>query len=59
MHDVQLYNRMKNVKGTISRKEAYSFRSIIHCSLFIIHCSLFIIHYSLNQTAPVVQCSSP
>lgn len=37
MHDVQLYNRMKKVKGTISRKEAYSFRSIIHCSLFIIH----------------------
>lgn len=35
MHDVQLYNRMKNAKGTISRKEAYSFRSIIHYSLFI------------------------
>jgi|GEM_PF-4879933 len=35
MNDVQLYNRMKNAKGTLSRKEAYSFRSIIHCSLFI------------------------
>ena len=37
MHDVQLCNRMKNAKGPILRKEAYSFRSIIHCSLFIIH----------------------